>query len=87
MQCGKLYINFRYTCLCIHLFVYISAMTANEVFNEITSKPKWYAGYTSAQNAYNIKKRFEAGKLEFETLSNLFWHFGYRFIGGWVKNG
>jgi len=62
-------------------------MTGIEVFNEITSKPKWYAGYVSAQNASNIKRRFRAGKLEFSTLVKMFNHFGYFLINEspWIK--
>ena len=52
-------------------------MTAIEVFKEITSEPKWYVGFTSPQNASNIKKRFEEKKLEFSTLEKMFNHFGY----------
>ena len=52
-------------------------MTAIEVFEEITSKSKWYAGYVTAQNATNIKRRFKAGKLDYSTLVKMFNHFGY----------
>lgn len=52
-------------------------MTAIEVFNEIISKPKWYAGFVSAQNATNIKRRFKAGKLEYSTLCKMFNYYGY----------
>jgi|GEM_PF-6622726 len=81
----KYYIIIRYTLTCIHFNVYISGMTAIEVFNEITSKPKWYAGYTSAQNAYNIKQRFEAKKLGFDVLKNMFEFFGYELNAEWRK--
>lgn len=62
-------------------------MTAIEVFNEITCKPKWYAGYVSAQNATNIKRRFKNGKLDYSTLTKLFNHFGYVLINDspWTK--
>jgi hypothetical protein len=52
-------------------------MTAIEVFEKITNEPKWYAGFTSPQNASNIKKRFVEHKLDFKTLTNMFNHFGY----------
>lgn len=52
-------------------------MTAKEVFDEITNEPKWYAGFTTPQNASNIKSRFEAGVLEFSTLKKMFNHYGY----------
>lgn len=73
--------------MCINLFVYIRAMTAQEVFNEITSKPKWYAGYISPQNATNIKNRFSKGKLEYSTLVKMFNHFGYHLSNNspWIK--
>lgn len=60
-------------------------MTAIELFSEITSKPKWYAGYTTAQHANLLKKRFEAKTMEFETMQKIFNHFGYYFIGEWEK--
>jgi hypothetical protein len=52
-------------------------MTAKEVFKEITSIPKWYAGYISAQYASNIKRQFVMGKLSDVTLNRLFDKFGY----------
>ena len=52
-------------------------MTAHEVFSEITSKPKWYAGYISAQYASNIKRKFYSGELPFKTLTKVFNQFGY----------
>lgn len=55
-------------------------MTEHEVFKEITSKEKWYAGYISPQYATNIKGKFNKGELSFKTLSRLFNHFGYYLI-------
>lgn len=52
-------------------------MTAHEVFDEITSKEKWYAGYISPQYATNIKRKFKNGELSFRTLEKVFNHFGY----------
>lgn len=63
--------------MCINFNVYISVMTAIEVFEEITSKEKWYAGFISAQNATNVKRRFKEGTLEYETLLRMFTHYGY----------
>jgi len=60
-------------------------MTAIEVFNHITSEPKWYAGFTTAQNASNIKKRFLERQLSFETLESMFNHFGYYLNASWEK--
>jgi len=60
-------------------------MTAIEVFKEITSEPKWYAGFTTPQNASNIKKRFEEKKLEFGTLEKMFNHFGFYLSASWDK--
>lgn len=60
-------------------------MTAKEVLEDITKDAKWYAGYTTPQNASNIKKRFSDGCLSFETLQNLFNHFGYYLNSSWIK--
>lgn len=60
-------------------------MTAIELFKQITSEPKWYAGFTSPQNATNIKKRFVDKKLEFRTLEKMFNHFGYYLNASWEK--
>ena len=60
-------------------------MTAKEVFEIITKDAKWYAGYTTPQNASNIKKRFANGNLSFSTLENLFNHFGYYLNASWDK--
>ena len=60
-------------------------MTANEVFKEITSKEKWYAGYISAQYATNIKAKFKNGTLPFKTLEKLFDHYGYYLDASWHK--
>ena len=60
-------------------------MTANEVFDLITKEPKWYAGFTTPQNASNIKRRFEDKELEFGTLEKMFNHFGYYLTASWDK--
>lgn len=60
-------------------------MIDQEVFNEITSKEKWYAGYISAQYATNIKAKFRAGTLSFKTMEKLFNHFGYFMNYSWRK--
>lgn len=60
-------------------------MTAIELFNLITCEPKWYAGFTSAQNASNIKKRFNNKELSFEVLQKMFNHFGYYLNASWEK--
>jgi hypothetical protein len=52
-------------------------MTAKEVFKEITSVPKWYGGYISAQYASNIKRKFISGELSDVTLNRFFAKFGY----------
>ena len=62
--------------------------TVQEIFEKITAGDKWYAGipvgdgYMSPQHAYKIKKNFNAGKLEENTLVWLFDHFGYRIERG-----
>lgn len=57
--------------------VYICFMTEKQVFEEITSKPKWYAGYITPQRASNIKRMYRDGKLPIGTKHKLFNHFGY----------
>lgn len=60
-------------------------MTDKEVFKEITSKPKWYAGYISPQSATNLKARFNDGKVRLDTLVGMFEHFGYKLEKEWQK--
>jgi len=60
-------------------------MEEKELFRIITRVPKWYAGFTSAQNAYNIRKRYEEGKLGFEALEKMFNHYGYQLKSSWEK--
>jgi len=58
-------------------------MTATELFEQITSEPKWYAGYTTPQHANLLKKRFYSGTMREETIKKMFNHFGYYYIGSW----
>lgn len=58
-------------------------MTAVELFEQITSEPKWYAGYTSPQHANLLRKRFHAKTLEFSTLQKMFNHFGFYLSADW----
>ena len=60
-------------------------MTAQELFNLITSEAKWYAGFTSPQNASNIKKRFSEKTLAFGTLERMFNHYGFQLKSSWEK--
>lgn len=60
-------------------------MTAIEVFNLITSEPKWYAGFTTPQNATNIKKRFVDKTLGFDVLEKMFNYYGYYLTASWDK--
>jgi hypothetical protein len=60
-------------------------MTDQEVFNKITSTPKWYAGYISPQYATNIKRKFKDGTLPFVTMEKLFNHFGYYMNYSWRR--
>lgn len=46
-------------------------MTTNELFDLITSEPKWYASKLSAQSASNIKKKHKEG-----LYNNYEWFFG-----------
>ncbi len=58
-------------------------MSTKEIFDEITSKLKWYAGMPSktgfhnAQSANRIKARFNNGTLPDKTIEQIFNHFGY----------
>ena len=52
-------------------------MNESEVFNEITSKLKWYVGYCSQSYATQLKQKFQDGRLREEAKNNLFNHFGY----------
>lgn len=60
-------------------------MVDKEVFEEITSKEKWYAGYISPQYATNIKRKFKSGTLSLVTMEKLFNHFGYYMNYSWRK--
>lgn len=60
-------------------------MIDKEVFDEITSKPKWYAGYITPQYATNIKRKFKAGTLSLVTMEKLFNHYGYFMNYSWRK--
>jgi N-acetyl-anhydromuramyl-L-alanine amidase AmpD len=59
-------------------------MDIKEVFQQITSRDKWYAGipvgvgYMTAQHASMIEKRFKAGTLKASTLQSVFAHYGYK---------
>ena len=58
-------------------------METKEIFNLITSIPKWYAGMASktgfhnAQSANRIKARFNNGTLPEKSVEKIFNHFGY----------
>lgn len=60
-------------------------MTAIEVFELITKEPKWYAGFTTPQNASNIKNRFNEKKLGFDILEKMFNHYGFYLTASWDK--
>lgn len=54
-------------------------MTTEEIFNIITSNPKWYAGieysyekYYNAQSANRIKDRFKRGVLSDKIIERIF---------------
>lgn len=59
-------------------------MKTQEVWNIITSKPKWYAGiktntgsFHTAQSANRMKNRFKKGLLTDKTISYILGKFGY----------
>lgn len=59
-------------------------MDTKEIWQSITSKPKWYAGiknrngnYYTAQSANRLKNLFKKGKLNQTFIEYIFSHFGY----------
>lgn len=54
-----------------------------ELFELITSKPKWYIGlpskngYHNAQSANRLKNRFKNNNISEKSLNNLFSYYGY----------
>lgn len=58
-------------------------MSTKDIFDLITSKPKWYAGMPSktgfhnAQSANRIKARFRIGNLSEKRIEEIFNRFGY----------
>lgn len=60
-------------------------MSTEELFNSITSIPKWYLGYMSATAASNMKKRFKQGTLSMRAIEKLATHFGYVKTLTWDK--
>ena len=57
--------------------------TTSELFEFITSQPKWYIGIPSkngfhnAQSANRLKNRYKNNKLSEKSMSVIFEHFGY----------
>lgn len=69
---------------------YICSM--DEIWNEIISKPKWYAGIVSetgsfynAQTAAKIKSRYKNGTLSERILERILNSHGYVLEKRWVK--
>lgn len=52
-------------------------MTTDELFNLITSKPKWYIGYCPQTTASMIKARYKEETLSTKKIEAIFEHFGY----------
>lgn len=52
-------------------------MTNKQVFVLITSEPKWYAPYMSAQLASMFKRNFINGTMKDATIKRWFAKFGY----------
>jgi hypothetical protein len=48
-----------------------------ELFIQLTSQFKWYAGYCKHNTASMIKKRFSDGTLSSKKIEEIFKHFGY----------
>lgn len=52
-------------------------MTTDELFNFITTKPKWYIGYCEQTAASMIRSRFKEETLSMKKIEEIFTHFGY----------
>ena len=52
-------------------------MTTDELFNLITSKPKWYVGHYPQTTASMIKARYKEETLSAKKIAELFLKFGY----------
>jgi hypothetical protein len=52
-------------------------MTTEELFIELTSKPKWYAGYCKHNTASMLKTRFKEETLSAKKIEEIFTHFGF----------
>lgn len=67
-------------------------MDTFEIFNLITSQPKWYAGirigngFMSAQAANRIKARFNNCTLSKRKIERIFNHFGYYLEENWIEH-
>lgn len=64
----------------------------DEIWNEIISKPKWYAGilnekgsFYTAQSASKIKSRYKNGTLSETILEKILFAHGYSLEKRWVK--
>ena len=53
-------------------------MTKQQLFNKITSQPKWYEGHYSQGYASQLVQRFKMDMLKESTLHRLFHKFGYK---------
>lgn len=70
-------------------------MSTKDLWEEITSKPKWYAGlrtlggsFHTAQSANNLKLRFKQGKLSMKLITDIFRQCGYvRTPEKWDRRG
>lgn len=65
-----------------------------EIWNEIITRPKWYAGvrncsggFYTAQAARNLKVRFKAGLLSREIIERVLNSHGYYLEEKWVYRG
>ena len=68
-------------------------MDTQEIWDIITSKPKWYAGilttrgsFHTAHSANRLKHRFKDGTLSPRLIEHLFAQFGYIQVPGrWIR--
>lgn len=65
------------------MFIFVPMKNTTELFELITSKPKWYIGlpskngYHNAQSANRLKNRFKNNSISEKSLINLFSYYGY----------
>lgn len=59
--------------------------TQSELFELLTSQPRWYEGYCDANNARQLRYAHRLGSLGQKTYDDIFFHFGYIKLTKWIK--